>query len=287
MPEDIKIVQFEDKEFNPIAPLTIAKAVNLSYGKNLQEQVDYMNIDVIREDETEVLESIENATDSSIGEIDFAGGEYRTDIDDLAIKVAALDAKEFPLKISYTILPDFTGTYYSKRIVCNIGEHPGKDPVLTSFEISKKINDSTTPIVIYNPSDPSSHIDINDNVDGMRETITFEVHTKLKESTSTTTRYLCFFGASNTENMTSDIALGLGKTLSSSVSFNPTITTEYGDYIWLIVPRYLSITNVKSSGFDVTLADDPQTLNIGNFGTFKAYRTLKRLDESDWSLIIT
>ena len=85
--------------------------------------------------------------------------------------------------------------------------------------------------------------------------------------------------------MTAEILNMLNKISSTGVSFNPKVTTKDNDYIWLVVPSYLSIARVTSAGFDVTLAT-PQTI-INNLGSFKAYRTANPLTTATWNLVIS
>ena len=85
--------------------------------------------------------------------------------------------------------------------------------------------------------------------------------------------------------MTAEILNTLNKVSTTGVSFNPKVTTKDNDYIWLVVPSYLSINRVTSAGFDVTIAA-PQTIN-NNLGTFKAYRTANLLTQATWNLVIS
>ena len=85
--------------------------------------------------------------------------------------------------------------------------------------------------------------------------------------------------------MNAEILNTLNKVSSGGVSFNPKVTTKDNDYIWLVVPSYLSIARVTSAGFDVTLAA-PQTIT-NNLGSFKAYRTANPLTAATWSLVIS
>ena len=60
---------------------------------------------------------------------------------------------------------------------------------------------------------------------------------------------------------------------------------KFDDYIWLVVPNYLTIHGVKSAGFDVLLAES-QTITT-SFGVFKAYRTINILTAQSWNLVIS
>ena len=85
--------------------------------------------------------------------------------------------------------------------------------------------------------------------------------------------------------MTTKILNMLNKISATGVSFNPSITTNDNDYIWLVVPSYLSIARVTSAGFDVPLSA-PQAIT-NSLGTFKAYRTANPLTASTWNLVIS
>ena len=149
--------------------------------------------------------------------------------------------------------------------------------------ISKQINDNAP----KNLSDtPSSGGTLSTPIEGAREIFKFEVTKKGRTGKSTSqTRYLCYFGVNPAATMTDEILNTLNKVSAIGVSFNPSITTKDNDYIWLVVPSYLSITRVTSAGFDVTLAA-PQTIT-NNLGSFKAYRTANPLTASTWNLVIS
>lgn len=285
MAEDLRVVQLEDKVGNPIAPFTLAESVTLSNGRDVQEQVEYMDIDNIHTEEVEALAAIGDAIENAVEDIQDAGSTYRTEINQLSGSVETLDSYVFPLTISYSITPDFVQRPYTNTIRLDISEYQGSDPILTSSSVQKSVNGSE-PKYIYNPLLNPAHVNITDIIEGMKEDFIFNAETSTKSDTKRCTRYLCFYGATNASAMTSSVAMGLTKILTTTVSFNPTIKTTYGQYIWLIVPNYLSINSVKSSGFDVTF-NPPEYLNIGGYGTYKAYRTINALDDATCSLVIS
>ena len=149
--------------------------------------------------------------------------------------------------------------------------------------ISKQINDNAP----KNLSDtPSSGGTISTPIEGAREIFKFAVTKKGRTGKSTSqTRYLCYFGGNSAATMTAEILNTLNKVSATGVSFNPKVTTKDNDYIWLVVPSYLSITRVTSAGFDVTLAA-PQTIT-NNIGSLKAYRTANPLTAATWNLVIS
>ena len=138
------------------------------------------------------------------------------------------------------------------------------------MKISKQVNDNDNIALLDKPASSGNLIT---NIEGSREIFKFEVTKTGRTSKNTsTTRYLCYYGVNSAATMTTEILNILNKVSSIGVSFNPKVTTKDNDYIWLVVPSYLSISHVTSAGFEVTLAA-PQTIT-NNLGSFKAYRTV-------------
>ena len=149
--------------------------------------------------------------------------------------------------------------------------------------IYKLINDNATK---HLSDTPSSGGTISTPIEGAREVFKYAVTKEGRTGKSATkTRYLCYHGGNSAATMTAEILNTLNKVLSEGVSFNPKVTTKDNDYIWLVIPSYLSITRVTSAGFDVTLAA-PQTIT-NNLGSFKAYRTANPLTAATWNLVIS
>ena len=152
-----------------------------------------------------------------------------------------------------------------------------------TLSITKKVNDAAETILTNYPTSNSS---LTTPIQGAREIFKYAVTKKGRTGKSTSqTRYLCYFGGNPAATMTAEILNTLNKVSATGVSFNPKITTKDNDYIWLVVPSYLSITRVTSAGFDVTLAA-PQTIT-NTLGTFKAYRTVNPLTAATWNLVIS
>ena len=149
--------------------------------------------------------------------------------------------------------------------------------------ISKQINDNAAKNISTNPSSGGT---LSTPIEGAREIFKYAVTKEGRTGKSTSqTRYLCYHGGNSASTMTAEILNTLNKVSATGVSFNPKVTTKDNDYIWLVVPSYLSITRVTSAGFDVTLAA-PQTIT-NNLGNFKAYRTANPLTAATWNLIIS
>ena len=151
------------------------------------------------------------------------------------------------------------------------------------MKISKQVNDNTAIVLLDAPASSGS---LTTNIEGSREIFKFEVTKTGRTGKSTsTTRYLCYSGGNSANTITEEVINSLNKHSATGVNFNPTVVTKNNDYIWLVVPNYLTIHGVKSAGFDVLLSA-PQTITT-SFGTFKAYRTINTLTAQSWNLVIS
>ena len=186
----------------------------------------------------------------------------------------------YPITLGFNVNPNVAtmNTSINYSIVSD-----GKALIPDAMKISKQVNDNTAIVLL---DEPASSGNLTTNIEGSREIFKFEVTKTGRTGKSTsTTRYLCYYGGNSTANMTAEILNMLNKVSATGVSFNPKITTKDNDYIWIVVPSYLSISRVTSAGFDVTLAT-PQTIT-NNLGSFKAYRTANSLTAATWNLVIS
>ena len=123
-------------------------------------------------------------------------------------------------------------------------------------------------------------------IESNREVFTLKVTASGHTSKSTSaTKYICYAGGSSKETISNDIINTLVKYSTGSVSFNPSVTTEDNQYIWIVVPNYLTVNRVTSQGFDVTF-QAAQSITT-SLGTFKAYRTTNTLTAQTWKLVIS
>lgn len=201
-------------------------------------------------------------------------------IQDVDESLAKLNDTVYPIILGFTITPN-VGTMQTE-IRYSVASD-SKPLVPDTSIISKQINDNAP----KNLSDtPTSGGTISTPIEGAREIFKYAVTKEGRTGKSTSqTRYLCYFGGNPAATMTAEILNTLNKVSATGVSFNPKVTTKDNDYIWLVVPSYLSISRVISAGFDVTLAA-PQTIT-NNLGTFKAYRTANPLTAATWNLVIS
>lgn len=195
--------------------------------------------------------------------------------------LAKLNDTVYPIILGFTITPNVDTMQTEVKYSVSID---GKPFMPDYLRVSKNINNSavTAPLTMT----PSTSGTLSTPIEGNKEIFGFEVTKKGRTGKSTSqTRYLCYFGGNSAATMTAEILNTLNKVSATGVSFNPSVTTKDNDYIWLVVPIYLSITRVTSAGFDVTLAA-PQTIT-NSLGSFKAYRTANPLTAATWSLVIS
>ena len=201
-------------------------------------------------------------------------------IQDVDENLAKLNDTVYPIILGFTITPNVVTMQTEVRYSVSSDNKP---LVPDTSIISKQINDNTP----KNLSDtPSSGGTLSTQIEGAREIFKYAVTKEGRTGKNTSqTRYLFYYGGNSATTMTAEILNTLNKLSSTGISFYPKVTTNDNDYIWIVVPSYLSITRVTSAGFDVTLAA-PQTIT-NNLGSFKAYRTANPLTAATWDLVIS
>lgn len=201
-------------------------------------------------------------------------------IQDVDENLAKLNDTVYPITLGFIITPNVGTMQTEVRYSVSIDNKP---LVPDTLQVSKQANDGLFKVLTNTPSSGGT---LSDAIEGAKEIFKFAVTKQGRTGKSTSqTRYLCYFGGNPAATMTAEILNTLNKVSSTGVSFYPSITTKDNDYIWLVVPSYLSITRVTSAGFDVTLAA-PQTIT-NNLGSFKAYRTANPLTAATWNLVIS
>lgn len=201
-------------------------------------------------------------------------------IQDVDVSLAKLNDTVYPITLGFTLTPN-VGTM--KTDVKYSVSSEGKPFMPDTLQISKQANDGLFKVLSNTPSTGGT---LSDAIEGAREVFKFAVEKKGRTGKSTSqTRYLFYSGGNPAATMTAEILNTLNKKSDDKLAFNPKITTKDNDYIWLVVPSYLSISRVTSAGFDVILAT-PQTIT-NSLGSFKAYRTVNPLTPTTWNLVIS
>ena len=203
-----------------------------------------------------------------------------TTIQDVDKNLAKLNDTVYPITLGFSLNPN-VGSMQTDVRYSIISD--GKPLIPDTLLVSKQINDATPKSL---SDTPASSGNLSTPIEGAREIFKFEVGKKGRTGKSTSqTRYLCYFGGNPAATMTAEILNTLSKVSAAGVSFNPKVTTKDNDYIYLVVPSYLSISRVTSAGFDVILTA-PQTIT-NSLGSFKAYRTVNSLTPATWNLVIS
>lgn len=195
-------------------------------------------------------------------------------VQDMTENIAELLDSEFPISLSLDVNAD--ENVFSAKVDYSV---TSKSEELTPDTLELRKNG----VIITNVPVATGEIDslIGEN----RETFSFGVTKQDRTSKQVSlTKYVCYYGGNEEDTITSEVLEKLKKVYVSNVSFNPHVDTKDGEYIWLVVPKYLSIDNVMSAGFKVTL-DEPQSITT-TLGEFKAYRTVEALLEESWDLVI-
>lgn len=202
-------------------------------------------------------------------------------IQDVDVNLAKLNDTVYPITLGFNVSPDVNAMVSKVDFSVSCDNAPFVPDTLT---IGKQINDNARLEPLVNS--PAASGSVSTPIIGCREKFSFFVTKQGRTSKSTgTTRYLCYFGGDPASVMSERVLSALSKVSATGVSFNPSLTTKDNDYIWLVVPSYLSINRVTSAGFDVTLST-PQTIS-NSLGSFKAYRTANPLTAATWNLVIS
>ena len=206
--------------------------------------------------------------------------ELVTMIQDVDKNLNKLNDTVYPIVLGFTINPNVSTM--KTEVVYSV-KSDNEYLVPDTLNITKKVNDTAETILTNYPTSNSSLIT---PIQGAREIFKFAVTKEGRTSQSVSqTKYLCYYGGNAESTITAEILNTLNRVSTTGVSFNSSITTKDNDYIWLVVPSYLSISRVTSAGFDVTIAA-PQTIT-NNLGSFKAYRTANPLTAATWNLVIS
>lgn len=201
-------------------------------------------------------------------------------VQDVDIIIAELQDTVFPITLGFSATPDVKAM---QTAIAFSVKSKGSPFLPDTLKISKTVNNGVTTLLADTPSSSGS---LSTPISGAKEQFTFEVTKEGRTGKSTSaTRFLCYYGSSSVATASEAVLNSLQKVSTTGLSFNPTITTRSGDYIWLVVPNDLTISRVTSAGFDVTLAAAQTVTN--SLGTFKAYRTANTLTAETWKLVIS
>jgi hypothetical protein len=226
--------------------------------------------------------------DGSIGSDKIAGGtigrdklsesvtEELDEIQSVSDNVAELQEIHFPLKGDLRVEPNAA---MEAENVTFFGSYRGA--TIEPVTLTKSAGSETELLLdgAVNHASIDTHVKANKEV--FLLTIEKEGHGKRTEEV---TKYLILYGASAKSSVSeSDLAV-FERKITEQVQIECTISTEEGEYIWVLIPSDLAIESVISQGFEVVL-NDFVTIS-SDMGVFKAYRTKNALSKNTWNLKI-
>lgn len=224
---------------------------------------------------SELLSEFTTMNDS----VDYLAGQLQ----ECLAKIEEFKANIYVIDTNFEVEPNTGVTQYNVSYQCSYNGNPTTP---TSCTITKYVNDGSGTVILSNTGTASAST--TSNITGNKEQYVLEVVPDLTGALNTRaelTRYLCYVGASSATTMTSGITETFDKYVSDGISFTADTNTTTGDYLWFIVPDYISIQYVTSYGITVTLDQTVQTIT-NSLGTFKCYRSYKSLDVAGWPVVI-
>lgn len=195
--------------------------------------------------------------------------------------IAQLKSNIYMLEADVQVTPNETLTQENIKYVLT---HDGQFTQPSELTITKIVNDGE-PVVIYDQ--PQYSAVLNSDITGAKEY--FCLLAKPDQNIGVPIkvefyRYLCAIGTST--NNTIDVSMmdGFTKYISDGTNCNKTVSTNNGEYIWIVVPYQLNVVSVLCEGITFPLTT-PQEV-IMSKGVYKAYRSLQQLAIADWNLTI-
>lgn len=217
--------------------------------------------------------------------------EIKAEINDLSGKtqesIGELYDATFPIQLSMGLTPKLMNNPPTNEVSMSVTQKSKGPFTPDSLELKKSVNGGAE-ITIY--SGKTASYTYTSNVEGNIEKFSSSAKkTGRTGANASQKRYICAYAASDSTNISDDLFNGAIKKSATGVGFNPSVTTELGQYIWIFVPSELNINKITNAGFNVTMEEPvTYTLSSGSYkGTYKAYRTKNALDSATWNFVIS
>lgn len=214
-----------------------------------------------------------------------------TEINDLSGKtqesIGELYDATFPIQVSMSVTPLPTNNPTSHSVAMSVTQKSKGAFIPDKLELKKSVNGGEEKSVYIGETDSYTY---TTNIEGNIENFTSRAtKTGRTGASASQKRYICAYAASDSTNISDDLFNGAIKKSATGVGFNPNVTTELGQYIWIFVPSELNINKITNAGFNVTMEEPvTYTLSSGSYkGTYKAYRTKNALDSATWNFVIS
>lgn len=214
-----------------------------------------------------------------------------TEINDLSGKtqesIGELYDATFPIQLSMGLTPKLMNNPPTNEVSMSVTQKSNGPFTPDSLELKKSVNGGAE-ITIY--SGNTASYTYTSNVEGNIERFSSSAKkTGRTGANASQKRYICAYAASDSASISDDLFNGAIKKSATGVGFNPSVTTELGQYIWIFVPSELNINKITNAGFNVTMEEPvTYTLSSGSYkGTYKAYRTQNALAGATWNFVIS
>lgn len=316
---NVKIKQLKYKSGDLIAPYTPAHAVYTSSGTRLDYELG--KIDVISAATDSSLSNFKTEMNNEMNEfeaestnkfnefsaetttrfnefsaatntaLDDLHQSIETEINDLSGKtqesIGELYDATFPIQLSMGLTPKLMNNPPTNEVSMSVTQKSKGPFTPDSLELKKSVNGGAE-ITIY--SGNTASYTYTSNVEGNIERFSSSAKkTGRTGANASQKRYICAYAASDSASISDDLFNGAIKKSATGVGFNPSVTTELGQYIWIFVPSELNINKITNVGFNVTMEEPvTYTLSSGSYkGTYKAYRTQNALAGATWNFVIS
>lgn len=316
---NVKIKQLKYKSGDLIAPYTPAHAVYTSSGTRLDYELG--KIDVISAATDSSLSNFKTEMHNEMNEfeaestnkfnefsaetttrfnefsaatntaLDDLHQSIETEINDLSGKtqesIGELYDATFPIQLSMGLTPKLMNNPPTNEVSMSVTQKSKGPFTPDSLELKKSVNGGAE-ITIY--SGNTASYTYTSNVEGNIERFSSSAKkTGRTGANASQKRYICAYAASDSASISDDLFNGAIKKSATGVGFNPSVTTELGQYIWIFVPSELNINKITNVGFNVTMEEPvTYTLSSGSYkGTYKAYRTQNALAGATWNFVIS
>ena len=316
---NVKIKQLKYKSGDLIAPYTPAHAVYTSSGTRLDYELG--KIDVISAATDSSLSNFKTEMHNEMNEfeaestnkfnefsaetttrfnefsaatntaLDDLHQSIETEINDLSGKtqesIGELYDATFPIQLSMGLTPKLMNNPPTNEVSMSVTQKSKGPFTPDSLELKKSVNGGAE-ITIY--SGKTASYTYTSNVEGNIERFSSSAKkTGRTGANASQKRYICAYAASDSASISDDLFNGAIKKSATGVGFNPSVTTELGQYIWIFVPSELNINKITNAGFNVTMEEPvTYTLSSGSYkGTYKAYRTQNALAGATWNFVIS
>lgn len=194
-----------------------------------------------------------------------------------------LKSNIYVIDTNFEVEPNAAFTQYNVSYSCMYNGNPTTPSGCT---ITKYVNNGSGTVILSNTGTASAST--TTNITGNKEQFVLEVVPDLAGALNTRselTRYICYVGASTATTMTAQIAETFNKYVSDGEKFVAQENSVNGEYMWIIVPSFISVQYATSSGITFSLNTEVQTIT-NSLGDFKCYRSYKALDTAAWNIVI-